>query len=126
MNAITINLSKVKDIFRSPALRAIVQWSRPAHLSIVLISMIAVVGSLNSLGVTLVTKALIDGATGGNASALWTYGAALIALIALSRGLSVLSAYIGTKTSAALQKHMQGLVTSSIFVNFQKKVPLNQ
>ena len=102
MNAITSNLSKVKDIFRSPALRAIVQWSQPAHLSIVLISMIAVVGSLNSLGVTLVTKALIDGATGGNVSALWTYGAALVALIALSRGLSVLSAYIGTKTSAAL------------------------
>lgn len=108
------NLQKIKNIFRSPALRAIVQWSRPAHLSIVLISVIAVVGSLNSLGVTLVTKALIDGATGGNVSALWTYGAALVALIALSRGLSVLSAYIGTKTSAALQKHMQGLVTSSI------------
>ena len=108
------NLQKIKNIFRSPALRAIVQWSRPAHLSIVLISVIAVVGSLNSLGVTLVTKALIDGATGGNVSVLWTYGAALVALIALSRGLSVLSAYIGTKTSAALQKHMQGLVTSSI------------
>ena len=108
------NLQKIKNIFRSPALRAIVQWSRPAHLSIVLISVIAVVGSLNSLGVTLVTKALIDGATGGNVSVLWTYGAALVALIALSRGLSVLSAYLGTKTSAALQKHMQGLVTSSI------------
>ncbi len=108
------SLRKIKNIFHSPALRAIIQWSRPAHLSIVLISVIAVVGSLNSLGVTLVTKALIDGATGGNISALWTYGAALVALIALSRGLSVLSAYIGTKTSAALQKHMQGLVTSSI------------
>ena len=114
MNAVKSNLSKVTSIFRSPALRAIIQWSRPAHLSIVLISASAVVSSLISLGVTLVTKALIDGATGGNASALWTYGTALVVLIALSRILSVLSAYIYTKSSAVLQRHMQGLVTSSI------------
>ena len=108
------NLRKIKNIFRSPALRAIVQWSRPVHLSIVLISLIAVGGSLISLGVTLVTKALIDGATGGNVSALWTYGAALVALIIVSRALSVWSSYIRTKASAILQKHMQGLVTASI------------
>ncbi len=108
------NLRKIKTIFRSPALRAIVKWSRPAHLSIVLISLIAVGSSLISLGVTLVTKALIDGATGGNVSALWTYGAALVALIIASRALSVWSAYIRTKASAVLQKHMQGLVTASI------------
>ena len=108
------NLRKIQNIFRSPALRAIVQWSRPVHLSIVLISLIAVGGSLISLGVTLVTKALIDGATGGNVSALWTYGAALVALIIVSRALSVWSSYIRTKASAILQKHMQGLVTASI------------
>lgn len=114
MNAMTNNLSKVKNIFRSPALRAIVQWSRPAHLSIVLISLIAVVSSLISLGVTLVTKALIDGATGGDVSALWKYGAFLVALIFFNRGLSVASSYIRVKASAVLQKHMQGLVTASI------------
>lgn len=110
----TSNLQKVKSIFRSPAIRAIVQWSQPVHLSIIMISVLAVGSSLLSLGVTLVTKALIDGATGGNASALWTYGAAMVALIALSRAFSVASAYIRTKASVVLQKHMQGLVTSSI------------
>ena len=114
MNTKTTNLQIIRNIFCSPALRAIVQWSRPAHLSIVLISLIAVGGSLISLGVTLVTKALIDGATGGNVSALWTYGAALVALIIVSRALSVWSSYIRTKASAILQKHMQGLVTASI------------
>ena len=108
------NLKKIKNIFRSPALRALLQWSRPVHLSIVLISAIAVIGSLISLGVTLVTKALIDGATSGNESALWTYGAMLVALIVLNRALSVWSSYIRTKASAVLQKHMQGLVTASI------------
>ena len=108
------NLKKIKNILRSPALRAILQWSRPVHLSIILISAIAVIGSLISLGVTLVTKSLIDGATSGKESALWTYGVMLVALIVVSRALSVWSSYIRTKASAVLQKHMQGLVTASI------------
>ena len=108
------NIKKVKSIYRSSALRSIVKWSRPAQLSVILISMIAVLSSLVSLGVTLVTKSLIDGATGGKVSALWTYGAALVALIAVSRVLSVWSSYLRTKASATLQKYMQGLVTSSI------------
>lgn len=108
------NIKKINSIFRSPALHAIIKWSRPVHLSIILISAIAVIGSLISLGVTLVTKSLIDGATSGKESALWTYGVILVALIAASRALSVWSSYIRTKASAVLQKHMQGLVTASI------------
>ncbi len=107
-------IKKIKNILRSSALHAIIQWSRPFHLSIILISAIAVIGSLISLGVTLVTKSLIDGATSGKDSALWTYGAMLVALIMMSRALSVWSSYIRTKASAVLQKHMQGLVTGSI------------
>ena len=114
VNAVTSNLSKLNNIFRSSALRAIVQWSRPVRLSIVLISAIAVVSSLVSLGVTLVTKSLIDGATGGRVSALWMNGVALVALIVTNRAMSVWSAFIRTRASAAFQKHMQGLVTSSI------------
>ena len=110
----TGNFQKIKSIFCSPALRAILQWSKPVHVSIVLISAMSVVSSLISLGITLVTKALIDGATGGKESALWTFGAMLVGLIAVSRGLSVFSAYTRTKTSVKLQKHMQGLVTSAI------------
>ncbi len=108
------NLKKIKNIFRTSALRGVFQWSKPVHLSIILISVIAVVSSLISLGITLVTKSLIDGATSGKESALWTCGAMLVVLIVVSRALSVWSSYIRTKASTVLQKHMQGLVTSSI------------
>lgn len=108
------SLQKVKGIYHSTALRAIFRWSKPVHGSILLVSLLGIVSSLLSLSVTLVTKNLIDGATGGNESALWTYGIALVAIMATIRLLSVLTAYARTKASAKLQMEMQRLVTSSM------------
>ncbi|MBR3739838.1 MAG: ABC transporter ATP-binding protein [Clostridia bacterium] len=108
------NLSKIKKILSSRALSAIYRWSKPVHKSLLAICLFSVTGSLVSLGLTLVTKRLIDGATGANQGALWTYGALLVGLIAFSRGISVLSSVIRTKTQSHLQKHMQTLVTTSI------------
>ena len=108
------NLKKIKSMFSSHAIRAIVGWSRPVHRAIVAVSVMGVAGSLLSLGVTMATKYMIDGATSADSSALWTYGAILVALIAVSRALSICSAYIRTKASTALQKHMQGMVTEAI------------
>ncbi len=108
------NVRKIKSIFKSSALSALIRWSRPVHRGMIAVNLIAVVNSLLSLAVTLATKGLIDGATSAQASALWTYGALLVALIAAERALSVASAYIRTKASAALQKHLQGLVTEAI------------
>ena len=107
-------LQKIKDIFNGAALRAIVQWSRPVHGAILLISVIGIVMSLLSLAVTLVTKALVDGATGGDEAALWKFGALMVALFAAQRGLSVLTSFLQIKASATLQRHLQGLVTKSI------------
>ena len=108
------NMSKVRSIFRSPALTGIVRWSKCVHGSIAAICLIACLHSLLSLGVTLVTKGLIDGATSSNLSALWTYGALLTALMLSERALSVLNAHIRIRASARLQKSMQGLVTEAI------------
>ena len=108
------NLKKVKNMFTSPALRAIFKWSRPVRGAVVLISAIGVVTSLMSLGVTMVTKALIDGATSGSSSALWMYGALLVALIAAERFLGIWSSSVNLKASAGLQKHMQSMVTEAI------------
>ena len=108
------SLKKVKTIFTSPALKAIVSWSKSVRIAVLLISGIGVIGSLLSLGVTLITKALIDGASGGNKDALITYGALLVAVIMVERLLNVLSAYIRTRSSAELQKYMQGMVTEAI------------
>ncbi len=88
------NLEKVKAIFKSQALTAIVRWSEPVRWAVVGISSISVINTLLALNETLVTKSLIDGATSSNARALWVYGAALIALIAVGRLLSVASAYM--------------------------------
>ena len=108
------NIKKIKDTFTSPALKAIWRWTRPVHGPVALISVLGVLATLMSLAVSLVTKGLIDGATGGKEDALWIYGGLLVALIAGSRLIGVLSSYIGMKASASLQKHLQGMVTASL------------
>ena len=107
-------LKKARKAFTSPALSAIIAWSRPVRWAIVGVSAVSVVSTLLSLGQTLVTKALVDGATGGRVEALWTYGALMVALFAVQRGLSVLTSYVQMRTSATLQRHLQGMVTKAI------------
>ena len=106
--------SKIRTMFSSPALRSILRWSRCVHGAIAAICAIACLLSLMSLGVTLVTKGLIDAATGGRKEALWGWGAALAGLIIGERILSILSASIRTRASARLQKEMQAMVTEAI------------
>ena len=108
------NIMQLKEIFHGTALRAIYKWSKPVHGSILIVSFLGVITSLMSLGVTMVTKGLIDGATGGREAALWSYGVALVALIAFERLISIITSYIRVKASAKLQKHLQRLVTSSM------------
>ena len=107
-------IQKFKTIFRRKSLAAIVQWARPVRWSVLLISFLAVISSLFSLGITLDTKSLIDAATSGNRSSLWLYAAVLVGLMAATRLSSVLSSYVNTKATAVLQKHLQSLVTEEI------------
>ena len=108
------NIGKIKDIFKSHSLRAIYRWSKPVHGAIAAISLMSVMASLVSLGITLVTKSLVDGAMGSDSSALWKYGILLVALMAFNRGMAILSSTLRIRTSAKLQKHMQGMVTEAI------------
>ena len=108
------NLKKVKSIFSGPALIALLRWSKPVCFPVLLISGISVLASLLSLGVTLVTKSLIDGATGGDLLALWRWGIALVALIVVERLLSVMSSAINVRSSAQFQAEMQRMVTASV------------
>ena len=107
-------IQKAKSILNGSTLRSILRWSKPAHGAVFAISGFAMLGSLMSLGVTLITKGLIDGATSGNARALLLYGGALAGLIAAERLLSVWSSHIRMKANAKLQMHMQALVTDAI------------
>ena len=108
------NLQKLKKTFASPALKAIYVWSKPVRLSVVGVSVVSVLMSLVSLWQTLVTKALVDSATGRNLSALWKYGALMVGLFALQRGVGIAMSYVQIKLSARLQRHLQGLVTKAI------------
>ncbi len=108
------NLKKATRLIKSPALRAILTWAKPVRWSVLGISIITVISTLVSLGLTLVTKALVDAATGGKAEQLWLFGSLMVALYAVLRGLSVWSSFINVRTSAKLQRHLQGMVTSSI------------
>ena len=108
------SLQRFRHIFHRSALSAIWRWSRSVRLPVALICILSVVSTLASLGLTLVTKRLIDGATGGRSSALWTYGLMLVGLMALIRLLSIWSSYIRIKASAILQKDLQSMVTDAI------------
>ena len=108
------NLKKVRKLVKSPTLAAVLAWAKPMRWPIVGISIISVVSALLSLGITLVTKALVDAATGGNLDRLWQFGALMVALYAIQRGLSVWTSFLQMRTSADLQRHLQGMVTKSI------------
>ena len=108
------SLSKIKGIFSGSALKALLRWSKPVRVPVLCLSGIGVLTTLLSLGVTLVTKKLIDGATSGRAELLWRYGAALVVLIVLERILSVTSAQMSVRASARFQAEMQRMVTNSV------------
>ena len=108
------NLKKAAKIIKRVALSSILTWSKPVRWSIVGVSIISVVSALISLGLTLVTKALVDSATGGNVDALWQFGILMVGLYAVQRGLSVWMSFLQIRTSAKLQQHLQGMVTRAI------------
>ena len=52
------SLEKVKSIFRSPGIAAVLRWSKCVHLKVVMICLITVVATVCSLCFTLATKGL--------------------------------------------------------------------
>ncbi len=108
------SLNKVKTIFKSHAVASIVRWSACVHRPMLLICALNVADSLMSLGIPLVTKGMIDGATSANSSALWRNGILLVALIILSRVFYAAAAFMRNKVSAKLQMSLQAMVTEAI------------
>ena len=108
------NLQRVKAVFNSPAYKAIFRWTKPFHGAIWGISLLGISGTVLSLWLTLVTRSLIDGAVSRDEGVLWKYGAMLVGIILIERGISVLSAWLRTRTSAKMQLEMQRQVTASL------------
>lgn len=108
------NLQRVKAVFNSPAYRSVWKWTKPFHGAIWGISLMGILGTVLSLWLTLVTRSLIDGAVSRDEGVLWKYGALLVGIILIERGISVLSAWLRTRTSAKMQLEMQRQVTASL------------
>ena len=85
------NLKKAEKIIKSPALAAIYMWSKPVRWPVVSVSGLSVISTLVSLSLTLVMKALVDAATGGDVSLLWHTNGCLIRITARAIGMDVIS-----------------------------------
>ena len=107
-------LQKVKKIFRSPGLAAAARWSKCVHLKVVLICLLSIVSVVCSLGFTMATKGLVDGAVSADMSGLRRYAVWLGLLILLQHVLSVLSATLRIRASADLQKSLQGMLLKKV------------
>jgi len=108
------NLEKVKSIFRSPAVAAIFRWSKCVHLQVIMICVLTVTTTILSLGVTLTTRELIDGAISYRTHSVLKYGAILAGLFLLQRVISVVLSLLRTVSSSNLQKKLQGMLTEEI------------
>ena len=67
-------LKKFSSIFHSPGIAATVRWSKCVHLRVFLICVLTVVATICSLGFTIATKELVDGAVSSNMDAIRCFG----------------------------------------------------
>ncbi len=107
-------LRKIKSILKSPGLAAAAGWSKCVHLKVLLICLLTVASTIASLGFTMATKGLVDGAVSSDLDALRRFGLLLGGLILLQHLLSALRAYLRVHASAELQKSMQGMMMRSL------------
>ncbi len=108
------DLQKLRSIFRSPAMAQVYRWSKCVHKRVLWICLLNVVLVFCSLGVTLVTKELVDAAVFSNQEGLWRSGAVLLVLVMTQLSLSFVLSWVRIKTSAKLQRHLQGTLIRDI------------
>ena len=109
-------LTKFKHIFQSTALKSVYRWSESVHNSLVILCLLNVLTSLTSLGLTVTTKYLIDGAISSEPDALRKYGTILVMLVLAEAVIYLASSLIYTRASAKLQHSMQGMLIRELVV----------
>ena len=105
---------KFRKIFRSPALVQVVRWSQCIRGQIVLICILTVVLVLCSLGITLITKELVDSAISSHVDGLWIYGIALLVIVLIEIVIRFSLSLIRIHASARMQHNLQGLIVRQI------------
>ena len=116
------DIQKFKQIFRSPALRQVVKWSKCVHRSVILICVINVIGVFISLGLTLTTKGLVDAAVSSNPDMLKHYGIIMLSLVAAQIAIGFFLSMIRIRASAKLQHYLQGMLIRDILTKEYAKL----
>lgn len=116
------DIQKFKQIFRSPALKQVVIWSKCVHRSIILICIINVIAVFGSLGLTLTTKELVDAAVSSDWNQLKYYGIIMIALVLAQIAIGFILSMIRIHSTARLQHHMQGMLIRDILTKEYSKL----
>lgn len=105
---------KVRKLFRSPAMAQVYRWSKCVHSRILWICVINVILVFCSLGVTLVTKELVDAAVSSHQDQLWQNGFMLLGLVLVQLILGFVLSWVRIKASSKLQRHLQGTLIRDI------------
>ena len=108
------SLKKLRSVFRSPGIAAAARWSKCVHGKVAGICLITVIATVCSLGFTIATKGLVDGAVSSNMGELRRYGILLAILILAQHGLSAMRAMLRIHASSGLQKSLQGLLVEQL------------
>ena len=105
-----MNKDIIKKTIKSPALSDIWQWSASGHLSVFLLCVLNLLITGCSLGITVATRGLIDGAAGHNKEEIQLCGILLVILVLMMRGIAVIQGMLNAKTSALLLKDIRSLL----------------
>ena len=108
------NIEKVKSIFKSPGIAAVLRWSKCVHVKVVAVCLITVLATVFSLFFTLATKGLVDGAVSSNSDQLVKYALMLVGIILMQHLLSNLRSWTRIHASAELQESLQKMLVHEI------------
>ena len=95
-------------------MRQVVRWSKCVHGRVFCICVLNVILVFCSLGVTLLTKELVDAAVSSRREELWRNGAMLAGLVLVQLGLGFILSWVRIKASSKLQRNLQGTLIQDI------------
>ena len=108
------NLEKVRSIFKSPGIAAVLRWSKCVHVKVVMVCIITVLATIFSLLFTLATKGLVDGAVSSNSDQLVKYALMLVGIILMQHLLSNVRSWLRIHASAELQESLQKMLVHEV------------
>ena len=108
------DIRKFQKIFQSPAMNQVFRWTKCVHGKVLWICFLNVLYVFSSLGVTLITKELVDAAVSTQYELLLYYGIFLLLLVLVEIGIRFGLSLLRIHASANLQRRLQGMLIRDI------------